>query len=153
MTLSLDYLRKKVGLCRQGEPSRKTPVFTGTAAPYKVPARPSPAPAAPSPATTDTPSGPRPVYQENFLLVLLLVAGLFCLVDLKMLALAGIFSALLVYYDAGTLHAGEKFERESLFGEVVAWRPLTWAICVFVIPLIFLAFYTFSREEIFKANN
>jgi hypothetical protein len=153
MTRFSDVIYGWLGLCRQGEPSRKTPVFTGTAEPYKVPARPSPAPAAPSPATTDTPSGPHPVYQENFLLVLLLVAGLFCLVDLKMLALAGIFSALLVYYDAGTLHAGEKSGKESLFGDVVTWRPLTWAICVFVIPLIFLAFYTFSREEIFKANN
>jgi len=152
MTLSLDYLRKKVGLCQHGETSRKTLTCTSTAEPYQVPPRPSPVPAAP-PATTDAPARPQPVYQENFLLILLLVAGLFCLVDLRMLALAGIFSALLVYYDAGTLHAGEKFGKESLFGDVVAWRPLTWAICVFIIPLIFLAFYTFSREEIFKANN
>ncbi|MFA6333847.1 MAG: hypothetical protein WCX22_12915 [Methanoregula sp.] len=141
MTLSLEDLRKKVDLCRQGEPSRKTPVFTGTAEPCQVP------------SPTAVTAGPRPVYQENFLLVLLLVAGLFCLVDLKMLALAGIFSALLVYYDAGTLHAGEKSGKELLFGNIVTWRPLTWAACVLVIPLIFLAIYTFSRREIFDANN
>lgn len=93
-----------------------------------------------------------PVYQENILLVIVLLAGLFSLVDLKMLAVAGIFSALLVYFDAGRIHAGEKFPRESLFGDVVAWRPLTWAICVLVIPLIFLAIYVFSRKEIFEAN-
>lgn len=102
---------------------------------------------------TGTLAAKQPVYQENILLILLLLAGLFCLVDLRMLALAGIFSALLVYYDAQTLHAGEKFEKESLFGDVVAWRPLTWAACVLIIPLIFLAIYVFSRKEIFAANN
>ena len=94
-----------------------------------------------------------PVYQENILLILLLLAGLFCLVDLKMLALAAIFSALLVYYDAGTLHAGEKFAKESILGNVVTWRPLTWALAVLIIPLIFLAIYVFSRKEIFEANS
>ena len=69
-----------------------------------------------------------------------------------MLAMAGGFRALLVYYDAGTLHAGEKFEKETLFGDIVAWRPLTWAACVLVILLVFLAPYTFSRQEIFNAN-
>jgi len=94
----------------------------------------------------------QPIYQENILLVIVLLAGLFSLVDLKMLAVAGVFSALLVYFDAGTIHAGEKFPEESLLGDVVAWRPLTWAICVLVIPLIFLAIYVFSRKEIFEAN-
>lgn len=141
MNLSLDYLMKKAGLCRHEDPSRKTRTYTSTAEPCQVPA--------PTAVTTGSP----PVYQENLLLVLLLVAGLFCLVDLKMLALAGIFSALLVYYDAGTLHAGEKSGKELLFGNIVTWRPLTWAACVLVIPLIFLAIYTFSRREIFDANN
>jgi len=94
----------------------------------------------------------QPVYQENLLLILLLLAGLFCLVDVKMLAVAGIFSALLVYYDAETIHAGEKCTKESILGDVVTWRPLTWALAVLIIPLIFLAIYVFSRKEIFEAN-
>lgn len=94
----------------------------------------------------------QPIYQENLLLVIVLLAGLFSLVDLKMLAVAGIFSTLLVYYDAGTMHAGEKFPEESLLGDVVTWRPLTWALAVLIIPLIFLAIYVFSRKEIFEAN-
>jgi hypothetical protein len=110
-----------------------------------------PGPDTESPATA-APGESWPVYQENIILVIVLVAGLFSLVDLRLLALAAVFSALLVYYDAGTLHAGEKFGTESLFGDVVAWRPLTWAVCVLVIPLIFLAIYTFSRKEIFDAN-
>ena len=101
---------------------------------------------------TKVPTAKQPVYQENILLVIVLLAGLFSLVDLKMLAVAGIFSALLVYFDAGAIHAGEKFPKESLLGDVVAWRPLTWAICVLVIPLIFLAIYVISRKEIFEAN-
>lgn len=101
---------------------------------------------------TGTLAAKQPVYQENILLILLLLAGLFCLIDLKMLAIVAIFSALLVYYDAQTLHAGEKFENESLLGDIVAWRPLTWAACVLVIPLIFLAIYVFTRKEIFEAN-
>ena len=104
------------------------------------------------PPLTGAVAAKQPVYHENILLVLLLLAGLFCLVDLKMLAIAGIFSALLVYYDAGTIHAGEKFGKESLLGDVVAWRPLTWAACVLIIPLIFLAIYVFSRKEIYEAN-
>jgi hypothetical protein len=101
---------------------------------------------------TKIPTAKHPVYQENILLVIVLLAGLFSLVDLKMLAVAGIFSALLIYFDAGAIHAGEKFPKESLLGDVVAWRPLTWAICVLVIPLIFLAIYVISRKEIFEAN-
>jgi len=65
----------------------------------------------------------------------------------------GIVSAIAVYYDTGTLHAGQKFENESFFGDVVAWLPLTRAICVLIGSLIFLAVYVFSRREIFNANN
>jgi len=94
----------------------------------------------------------QPIYQENIPLILLLLGGLFCLVDLKMLAIAGIVSALFVYFDAVTIHAGEIFPKESILGDVVTWRPLTWALAVLIIPLIFLAIYVFSRKEIFEAN-
>lgn len=124
-------------LCEPDEPCRNVPV-------------PAPTQAAPLPMAPVTSP---PAYQENIILILLLLAGLFCIVDFRMLALASLFSALLVYYDAGTLHAGEKFEKESILGDVATWRPLTWAIFVFIIPLIFLAIYTFSRKEIFDANN
>ncbi len=150
MTRVPEVIRGWLGWCPQRS-APKTRIPSGPVEPCRVSARPAPAPAAP-PAATAAPSGSHPVYQENILLVLVLVAGLFCLVDLRMLALAGVFSALLVYHDAGTMHAGEKFEEDSLFGDVVAWRPLTWAACVLVIPLIFLAIYVFSRKEIFEAN-
>lgn len=151
MTRVSEVIRGWLGWCPQ-ESHRKTRTSISPAASCQVPARPVPAPAAPSPATT-APAESRPAYQENILLILLLVAGLFSLIDLKLLALAGIFSALVVYYDAGTLHAGEKFGKESFFGDVVTWRPQTWAICVLIFSIFFLAVYTFSRKEIFDANN
>jgi len=150
MTRVAEVIRGWLGLCPNA-PRHKTRTFTEPAQAALTPGTPSPVPPV-TPSAATPPAESRPVYQENIILVILLLAGLFCLVDLKMLAIAAIFSALLVYYDAQTLHAGEKFEKESLLGDVVAWRPLTWAACVLVIPLIFLAIYVFSRKEIFEAN-
>ncbi len=150
MTRVAEVIRGWLGLCPHG-PAHKTRTFPTPGDPCQVPAKPSPEPAAP-PATAATPADSRPAYQENILLVIVLLAGLFCLVDLKMLAIAGIFSALLVYYDAVTIHAGEKFAQETILGDVITWRPLTWALAVLIIPLIFLAIYVFSRKEIFDAN-
>jgi hypothetical protein len=98
------------------------------------------------------PAESRPEYQENILLIILLVGGLVSAWDLRALAFAGIVSAIVVYYDAVALHAGQKFEKESLFGDVVQWRPTTWALSVLIGSLFFLAIYTFSRKEIFNAN-
>ena len=145
-----DTIRSWLGLSPT-KPQYTTRTFSEPAQAVHTPGTPLPVPSD-SPAPDAAPAESRPGYQENILLILLLLAGLFCLIDLKMLAVAAIFSALLVYYDARTLHAGDKFTKESLFGDVVAWRPLTWAACVLVIPLIFLAIYIFSRKEIFEAN-
>lgn len=151
MTRVAEVIRGWLGLC-PNTPRNKTRTFAEPAQTVLTPGTPPPVPSV-TPTTDTTPGKSRPVYQENILLILLLLAGLFCLVDLKMLAIAGIFSALLVYYDAQTMHAGEKFEKESLLGNVVAWRPLTWAACVLIVPLVFLAIYVFSRKEIFEANS
>ena len=114
----------------------------------------TPAPAIPeTPAPVITaPAEQKRGCPENYLLLLLLVVELFSLVDLKLLVLVGIISALAVYYDAIMIHAGEKFEKESFLGEVATWRPLTWAVWVLIFALIFLAIYVFSRDEIYRAN-
>lgn len=151
MSRVADVIRGWLGWCPHAS-RQKTRTFTGPVPENQVPMASPPEPAAPSPTcAADSPM--HPYYQENFVLIALLLAGLFCVVDLKMLAVASIFSALLVYYDAGMLHAGERFEKESILGEVATWRPLTWAVFVCIIPFIFLAIYTFSRKEIFDANN
>ena len=81
------------------------------------------------------------------------MGGFFLAWDLRVFAVAGIISVIVVYYDAGMLHAGQKFEKESFFGDVVAWQPVTWAVWVLIGSLFFLAVYTFSRRDIFNANN
>lgn len=150
MTRVAEVIRGWLGLCPNA-PRHKTRTFAEPTQGTLTPGTPLPVPPV-SPAGDPAPVDSRPGYQENLLLILLLLAGLFCLIDLKMLAITAIFSALLVYYDARTLHAGEKFEKESILGDVVTWRPLTWALAVLIIPLIFLAIYVFSRKEIFAAN-
>ena len=146
-----EMIRQNLGWCPQWS-FGKTRTFSDREQANQVQSLPPSVPEVPS-ATGVTPSGTRPEYQENILLIILLLGGLFYAWDLRALALGGIVSALLVYYDAGTLRAGQKFEKESFFGDVVAWRPLTWAVWVLIGSLIFLAVYVFSRREIFKANN
>ena len=50
-----------------------------------------------------TPVTARPEYQENILLIILLVGGFFLTWDLRVFAIAGTISVIAVYYDAGTL--------------------------------------------------
>ena len=146
-----ETIRKHPGWCSQGSyirpfsrsPERENPVQSSSPS----------GPFIPSPAGA-TPPESRSEYQENILLIILLLGGLFYAWDIRGLAIGGIVSAIAVYYDAVTLHrAGQKFEKESFFGDVVAWRPLTWAICARIGSLIILAVYVFSRREIFNANN
>jgi hypothetical protein len=151
MTRVAEVIREWLGGCPYAS-RQKTRTFTETF-PENLTAKANPCDSPAPPATTTAPTESRPAYQENILLIFLLVGGMFSLMDLRMLAFVGIISALAVYYDACTLHAGEKFEIESILGEVVTWRPLSWAICVLIGSLIFLALYTFSRREIFDANN
>lgn len=150
MTL-VEPIRYYLGWCPQGS-HRNTRTFINPDQdlPEPVPAF-GPA-ASPAPAVTG-PAKHRPGYQENILLLILLLGGFFLSWDLRLFVLGGIISALVVYWDAGTLHAGEKFAEESVFGEVTAWRPQTWAVWVFIGSLFMLAVYTFSRQEIYDANN
>jgi len=141
-----------MGWCPQGS-QRKIRTFSAPDPdlPVQVPVPAGPA-ASPAPAVTG-PAEHRPGYQENILLFILLLGGFFLSWDLRLFAMGGIISAIVVYWDAGMLHAGEKFAAESFFGEVTAWRPQTWAVWVFIGSLFMLAVYTFSRQEIYDANN
>lgn len=151
MTRVTEVIRGWLGWCPQ-KSLGKTRTFTDVVQTNQAQSLSPPGPVIPS-VTGAVPSESRQEYQENILLIILLLGGLFYAWDLRALALGGIVSALLVYYDAGMLHAGQKFEKESFFGDVVAWRPLTWAIWVLIGSLIFLAVYVFSRRDIFNANN
>jgi hypothetical protein len=151
MNQFLETIRKYLGWCPQGS-YRKIRTFTDPGQENQAQSSSPPGPVVPSTAEA-TPAASLPEYQENILLYVLLLGGFFLAWDLRVFAVAGIISVIAVYYDAGTLHAGQKFEKESFFGDVVAWRPLTWAVWVLIGSLIFLAVYVFSRQEIFNANN
>jgi hypothetical protein len=151
MTLSLDYIRKKFGWCPQGS-QRKTRTFINPEPdlPLQTPA--PTGPVAPAPAAT-APVEHRPEYQTNLLLILVLLGGVFYATSHDLIIPFNILSAVLVYFDAENIHAGEKFEEVSLLGEVATWRPIVWAVAVFIGTFFLLALYLLCREEIYTANN
>ena len=63
-----------------------------------------------------------------------------------------VLSAVAVYYDAQNIHAEERFEKETLLGDIVTWRPLTWGAATLVGGIIIMAIYLFHRKEIYRAN-
>ena len=140
-----------VGWCPQGS-TRKIRTFINPE-PDLLLQTPAPAgPVAPAPAAT-APAYYRPEYQTNLLLILILLGGLFCASRLDLIVPFNILSAVLVYFDAENIHAGEKFEEVSLLGEVATWRPIVWAVAVFLGTFFLLALYLLCRREIYTTNN
>jgi hypothetical protein len=132
---------------------RNTRIFSAPeqGLPVQVPV-PTAGPAAPAPAST-APAEHRPEFQTTMLLILLLLGGLFYASRLDLILPLNILSAVLVYFDAENIHAGKKFEEVSLLGEVATWRPIVWAVAVFIGTFFLLALYLLCREEISTANN
>jgi len=146
-------IRKYLGWCPHGS-TRKTSVFTD---PESVNPAKTTDPSVPSvkPLDSSVPTGYRPEYQTNLLLILLFLGGLFYAHSLNLLIPFSLLSAILVYFDAENIHAGWKFEKVSLLGEVATWRPIVWATAVFIgsFFLLALSLYVFCRREIYIANN
>jgi hypothetical protein len=71
-------------------------------------------------------------YQTNLLLILLLLGGLCYATNRDLIIPFTFLGAVLVYFDAENIRAGEKFEKVSLPGEVSTWRPIVWAVAVFI---------------------
>ncbi len=151
MAISMEYIRKKLGWCPNADVIRqsgRTKTESGFENAWKRDGPelgPVPDPAAPA----ATPPG----YQENMVLILIAVAWLFPVVyQHEFLLLFLVVSAVAMYSDAQNIHAGEKFEKETIFGDVVAWRPLTWGAATLVGGIIIMAIYLFHRKEIYNAN-
>ncbi len=144
-------IRKYLGWCPHGS-TRKTSIFTDPE--FVNPAK-TTVPSGPleKPLDSPVPTGYRLEYQTNLLLILLLLGGLFYAYTYNLLIPFSILSAILVYFDAENIHAGRKFEKVSLLGEVATWRPIVWATAVFIGSFFLLALYVFCRREIFTANN
>lgn len=148
----VDTIKRHLGWC----PNAAAPeTRTYTSPEYEVLAKtPSPSrPAAPVPAGIGS-AEHRSDYQENILLILLFLGGLFFgLKDLQTLGGFTLLCSVCVYFDAQNIHAGEKFKEVSLLGKVSTWRPITWAAVAIVGSFIGFALYLFCRQEIFTANN
>jgi hypothetical protein len=147
-----NVIRAWLGWCPQSSLS-KTRTFSAPE-PNLLVQVPVPAarPAAPAPAAT-APVEFRPAYQTNLLLILVFLGGLFYASNLNLIIPFNILSAVLVYFDAENIHAGYKFKDVSLLGEVATWRPIVWAVAVFIGSFFLLALYLLCREEIYTANN
>jgi len=147
-----EVIHEWMGWCPQSS-HRKIRTFSAPepGLPVQVPV-PAAGPAVPAPAAT-TPVEYRPDYQTNLLLILLLLCGLFYASRLDLIVPFNILSAVLVYFDAENIHAGKRFKEVSLLGEVATWRPIVWAVAVFIGTFFLLALYLLCREEIYTANN
>ena len=109
-------------------------------------------PQAPAPAVA-VPAEHRPEYQTNPLLILIFLGGLFFVSRPDLIIPFNLLSAVLVYFDAENIRAGNKFEEVKLLGEVATWRPIVWAVAVFIGTFFLFAIYLLCRREIYTANN
>lgn len=152
MTVFLEYIRKKLGWCPNADavrPVRRTSAEAGYGDAWKG-RIPEPDP---GPEPAGTAGGDRNGYQENMLLILLALAWLLPVVHQReFLPILLVLSAVAVYYDAQSIHAGARFEKETLFGDIVTWQPLTWGAATLVGGIIIMVIYLFHRKEIYRAN-
>ncbi|GAB7016462.1 hypothetical protein [Methanogenium cariaci] len=152
MTKFTDTVRRSLGWCpnadaiRQSGCTKTEPGFENAWKRNGPDAGPVPEPAPPAAEHSG--------YQENMLLILIALGWIFPFYSHhEFLPFLVVLSAVAVYYDAQNIHAGDKFEKETLFGDVVAWRPLTWGAATLVGGIIIMVIYLFQRKEIFVANN
>lgn len=147
-----ETIRRLMGWCPNADavrPVRRTSAEAGYGDAWKGR---SPEPN-PGPEPTGTAGGDRNGYQDNMLLILIALAWLLPVVyDREFLPILILLSAVAVYYDAQSIRAGDKFEKETLLGDIVTWQPLTWGAATLVGGIIILAIYLFHRKEIYRAN-
>ncbi len=126
MTVFLEYIRKKLGWCPNVDVIR--PIQRASAeADYESAWK------GRGPGATPAPDLPV-VHQREFLPIIL------------------VLSAVAMFYDAQSIRAGDKFEKETLLGDIVTWQPLTWGAATLVGGIIIMAIYLFHRREIYRAN-
>ncbi len=150
MPISLEYIRKRLGWCPNAgyaTSSRRTDTVHG----YEDGWKGKPSGTGPEPASSA--GGEVPGYQENILLILLALVWLFPIAyQREFLPVLAVLSAVAMYVDAQNIRAGSGFEEETLLGNIVTWRPLTWGLATLVGGVIIMAIYLFHRKEIYTAN-
>ncbi|KUG14495.1 hypothetical protein ASZ90_015874 [hydrocarbon metagenome] len=152
MTNFLDNFRKRLGWCPGVGPVRTHGYAKAETSYGTDPHKRSPGPA-PSPESAGTAGSDRPGYRDNLLLILIALAWLFPVVyQREFLPIIIVLSVAAMYVDARNINAGGNFGKETLFGNIVAWRPLTWGAATLVGGIIIMAIYIFHRKEIYNAN-
>jgi hypothetical protein len=153
MTFFMEFFRKKLGWCPNADPVR-TSRYADAEHGYENAWKGRDPGAAPDPESAGARGIDHPEYQDNILLILIALGWLLPLVyQREYLSFFVILSAVAMYYDAQNIHAGRSFEKETLFGDIETWRPLTWGAATLVGGVIIMAIYLFHRKEIFIANN
>ncbi len=152
MAIFVEFFRKKLGWCPNAN-SIRTSGHTGQETEFGNARKKFDPEKSPDPASAGASGGVQSEYKENILLILIAVAWLFPVVyQREFLPILAVLSAVAMYCDAQDIHAGRNFEKETLLGNVVTWRPLTWGAATFVGGIIIMAIYLFHRREIFNAN-
>lgn len=152
MTHFLESFRKMLGWCPNAG-SVRTHGYTQAKTSFGTDRNTgSPGPAS-APVSAGTARKDRPGYRENLALILVALAWLFPFVYRReFLPIILVLSVATIYVDAQNINAGGNFEKERLFGDIVAWQPLTWGAATFVGGIIIMAIYIFHRREIYTAN-
>ncbi len=152
MAAFLEQFRKMLGWCPNAG-SVRTHGYTQAKTSYGTDRKKRSPEPVPPPESVGTARGDRPGYRENLLLILIALAWLFPVVyQREFLPIIIVLSVACVYVDAQNINAGGNFEKETLFGDIVAWRPLTWGAATLVGGIIIMAIYIFHRREIYNAN-
>lgn len=150
MAISLEYIRKRLGWCPNAD-SVKRLQRTSKAPGYEDGWKGSPS--GPDPEPSGSAGEDAPGYQENMLLILLALIWLFPIAyQREFLPIVAVLSAVAMYVDAQNIRAGSGFAEETLLGNIVTWRPLTWGAATLVGGVIIMAIYLFYRKEISTAN-
>jgi hypothetical protein len=152
MAAFMEHFRKILGWCPNAGSARTHGHAKTETSFEKDMGKRSPGPA-PVPESAGTARRDRPGYRENLALILIALTWLFPFVYRReFLPIVLILSVAAMYVDAQNITAGGTFEKERLFGDIVAWRPLTWGVATFVGGIIIMAIYLFHRREIYNAN-
>jgi hypothetical protein len=158
MILTLDYIKKLMGWCPKMD-TIKTPAHEYKEGYENAGNGVRASRSEPSQDPHSTARRDHPGYQENTPLILLALVWLLPIVYQRdFFPIMFILSAAALYYDAKNIRAGSKFEKETLLGNIVTWRPISWGAVTFAGGIIaggivIMAIYLFHRREIYNANN
>lgn len=89
----------------------------------------------------------------DILVILEMIRSFWLILSINVLLICYAFIVVTtVYMDARSINAGCAYPRGRIMS-YKTWKPLIWAVLVFVLCFPFFAFYLWKRRKIFHANN